>query len=677
LSVAVTHSRAEPLLPAGAGMAAATTAVAAPLAWLFWLSGAVPFALGLAAMAVFVFVVWSAGLLLLRAARAGDMPAPAAWVLGLFATAIAMYALVAAFQVLAATAFAVWAAAVLGLNILLRKHVPAARRMHRTELLGLLLCAAATAMWSYQIAEVPQVLSRDGWLATWTDQFVHGAKISQFGDPLAAGRQGIELADFPAPLYHYASYMLPAAFAWPLDLPGLTLATSLWVPLGFFTLCAAVYVLGRALAGPAGGVAALAALTLVPDAASYGMHNRMFGYYWHVLAVPGASYGIAVILLSIAFLHRWSKTRELGPLLAAACLLLGSLLIRVHLFAIAFPALVACAALSTPFVRRRKLVFVAVAMAALALFVAGFYWVFPDAERALEPFLYVAHVHNQPLPYRGLYLGLYALYGAGIALLVGVLLIVPSVLGVFTVLYPVSVLLAHRSRGLRSIDLVPPALIVFFFLLMFTAPVPAHGDPTEFTQRPFVLVYAVVVIWTAAGFVTWLATLGGLHERRVWLPLVVAAAASVMLILHYTVRDWRWASTHPLAEGLPQAAVFLRANGRPGDLLAVQGLEPRLVTADLAVQLVSLTGMPAYLARPFIQKSGGGLRKEVATQRYTALEGVAGAESAAVAVARLRALGIGWYVVADHQGPRWDPERRQAAFVQGKVAVYAAHPSRP
>ena len=104
--------------------------------------------------------------------------------------------------------------------------------------------------------------------------------------PRAAGRQAIELAGVSPPAYHYASYVLPAVFAWPLDLSGLTLATSVWVPLGFLTACAGAYALGAALPGTAAAWRP-AALTLLPDAASYGLHNRLFGYYWYVVAVPG------------------------------------------------------------------------------------------------------------------------------------------------------------------------------------------------------------------------------------------------------------------------------------------------------------------------------------------------------------------------------------------------------
>src|SRR4030095_5883968 len=96
----------------------------------------------------------------------------------------------------------------------------------------------------------------------------------------------LQPAGMPRPPYHYASYMLPSALAWPLDLPGLSLATSVWVPIGFLAICAGAYTLGAALGGPVAGFAALGTLTLLPDAASYGMYNRLFGFYWYVLAGP-------------------------------------------------------------------------------------------------------------------------------------------------------------------------------------------------------------------------------------------------------------------------------------------------------------------------------------------------------------------------------------------------------
>src|SRR5258707_1073044 len=208
------------LRPLGGASLAATIIIAPALAGLFWMSGTVSIAAAVGAMVLFALVIMWAGFLLLHAFDASDMPAPAAWVLGILGTAFAIYALVMAFHLLAASAFAIWAVIVVGLNIVFRQQAAGARRIGRDELLGLLMCAAPTAFWRWELAQVPEILSRNGVLATWADQFIHGASISQFGDPRAAGRGAIELADLPIPFYHYASYMLPAAFAGPLDLPG-------------------------------------------------------------------------------------------------------------------------------------------------------------------------------------------------------------------------------------------------------------------------------------------------------------------------------------------------------------------------------------------------------------------------------------------------------------------------
>src|SRR5712664_3167617 len=151
------HSAAEPRsLPVGSGTLAATLVLAPALAGLLWLSGTVPLPVAFGAMTLFVFVVMLAGFLLLRAADAGDMPAAAAWVLGTFATAMAVYALVEWFQLTAAVAFAVWMVFVLGSSVVYGEHASSPRRLDAKELAGLLLCGAATLMWCWDTAEAPQ-----------------------------------------------------------------------------------------------------------------------------------------------------------------------------------------------------------------------------------------------------------------------------------------------------------------------------------------------------------------------------------------------------------------------------------------------------------------------------------------------------------------------------------------
>ncbi|HZN85989.1 MAG TPA: hypothetical protein VFB53_04295 [Burkholderiales bacterium] len=652
-----------------------TLVLAPPLAAIFWAGGTVSLAAAAAAMLVVVYVVVSAGCLILRSANAADMPAPAAWVLGVVASSVATYLLVVCFQVLAATAFAIWGAIVIAFTFVRRAQRAGQAGLTRSELAALLLCALATLGWCWEIAGASHSYIQGGIFTTWTDQFAHAGAISTFGDPRAAGHQAIELAGMPRPPYHYASYMLPAALAWPLDLAGLSLATSVWVPIGFLSICAGAYTLGAVLGGRAAGFLALAALTLLPDAASYGLYNRLFGFFWYVLAGPSASYAVGLSLVAIALLHRWHQTRDWRPLLVGACMVAALAVVRVHILLLMLPAWLSCAILCTRLSRERKLMSLAGVLALFLLFVLGFYRYFPDTPTALGKFLEVAHQDQDPTAYTGLYGDLMKRYGPLIAFPVGLLLVFPACLGIFLLLYPLAMLAMRRYRGLQATDWMPLVMCAWYLLLMTTAPMPPHGDSTEWTQRPFVVLYAVFVVWTAAGLSTWLASLGWSARRLAW-TFAVAVPLLGAAILNSTVNDFRWTIQIWAPQGLPAAAAFIRAHWRPGDVLAVHRLRKVLVVTDTAVEAVALTGMPAYIARPYIQFARAGRPGEVARERFGQLIEIGVEPTAASALARLRQLGIQWYIISDDEGPGWDPERRQAAFTQGVVAVYSTDPAR-
>lgn len=611
-------------------------------------------------MLVATLVILAIGLSLTRAMNGVLDSAAAAWVLGVFASSLLLYALVEGLG-LAATGAAI--ACTLAAAALAWRNRVWRVRIDRRELPGIVLCGVVTLLWCRHSAEAPAVLAQTGVLPVWIDYVLHGGVISGFGDPLAHGGQSFELAGFPRSFYHYASYLVPAVLAAPLDLPGLPLATSVWLPLGFFTLCAGGYLLGQGLAGPGAGVAAVAVLTLVPQAGDYGMRNAFFGFDWNVLTHPTAAYALGIAFASFAFLKRWCEERRPRLLVLSVALAAGLLLFRAHVFVLALPAVLATAAIATAEFRRRRLVYIG---AALAL-VLGL-WEMADGRRALGPFL--ATVHHQPgIAYAGWYDSILQRYGAGVALPAGLLLVFPVFLGVFTLLYPIALWLRHRS----AFDALPLLLLAGYAALMALAPIPANGDPTELTHRPFVLVYAVVAIWTVAVFV-----------ERVALRWVLAVAGAALVawwpLWPQAPRfSWGWNYyARTLAPGLLQAAGFLRREGKPGDVFAVQGLQrgwepiaqPGWVPTDAAAELAALSGMPAYIARPYIHMAHGGERQLVALERHAALEAVAREARSSAALARLAALGVRWYVITGERGPIWDPQRDLAVFRDGTVAVY-------
>ena len=138
--------------------------------------------------------------------------------------------------------------------------------------------------------------------------------------------------------------------------------------------------------------------------------------------------------------------------------------------------------------------------------------------------------------------------------------------------------------------------------------------------------------------------------------------------------DWGWGFFTKIEPGLMAAARYVREQGRPGQVFAVRGLRLKWAVTDPAVQLISLSGMPAYLSYTSAHIIEAKDRARVALQRYAELARLDRSPSADAALAELRRLGIAWYVVTDGAGPPWDRERRRAAFVERNVAIYAVAP---
>ena len=364
---------------------------------------------------------------------------------------------------------------------------------------------------------------------------------------------------------------------------------------------------------------------------------------------------------------------------AAAALVLGVALVRIHVFALAFPGLAASAALALPVVRRHRLFFVVLALSSLVAFVLAFYAMVPYAMPALERALDNIHIDLEPTAARCVYREFLNTHSNFVALPFGVLLLLVGMLGAFLLLYPLSAWLAGRYRRRETIDLVPAVLFVSYLLLLTFAPVSEHGDPTEFNQRPFVLLYAVLAVWTAIGFLRWLSA-GAEPSRRAWLGLLLAACIGFPLIWPHAVQlgsqprfkwGWQYYVVDP-TPGAPEVGAYLRAHAQAGDVFASPSPGLAVHTTDLATELIALTGMPAYLSRPYLQISRGGPRAETARARHAGLERIAGERDAAAALAALQAMGIRWYVVAGNAGPRWDPERKRAALVAGHLTLYSS-----
>ena len=651
-----------------------------------------PLPLVFASAAVFSYVVLASGRLVLRSAHASDLPGVAAWPLGVAVTGVALLVLVAALSVTAALAFALWAAAITALDIATARLRTCEPAPDRADMIGVALCCALVAAWCNDLAAVPAILARTGQFAAWTDYLLHAGVISQFGDARAAGRGGIWLADTPWFAYHYASYTLPAVFAWPLDQPGLPLATSIWAPIGILCLAGATYTLGVTLGGTAGGVAALAALFLMPDASNYGLRNGFFSFHWTLLAVPASGYVLGVSLLAIVFLHRWVRTRSPIAFAISAALAIATVLFRAHVFILFFPAWLAVVAVASQTVQRHRVpLLVLSGVLAMGLLLALRFALYPPAEiswvfdegRALERFLHFVHRRQEPTAYQGLYRGIETEFGEGVGTAAGILLVYPASLGVLVLLYPVTLALMRGRLQLAGVDGFPISLLATYAAVLLVAPIPAHHDATDLTHRPFVLLYAVVAAWTAAMLVRWLSEQGR-HGKRLWQTLLIGTAIALPFLWTHAAEMARpkfyWSrpfAAHTISPELLAAAEFLRNTARPGDIFAAAPVTTREVGIDAPTELVALSAVPAYLVRYWIHEVFGGSSRIAARNRYVELVDVARARDPEQAMQRLAGLGVRWYVTTDPGEPKWDASHGRAIWARGEVAIYDSTAPQP
>jgi hypothetical protein len=552
-------------------------------------------------------------------------------------------------------------------------------------LTGFALCVAFTAAWCNGPAGAYVVLQAQDVLPVWSDHFFHGGILAQFGDPRAVGRGSIYLADYPPTFYHFGSYAPAAALVGMLDRPGLALAPSAWLPLGFLAMSAGAYALGERLAGAAGGLAALAAVVILPDASNYGLRNGLFSFHWTLFATPGATYALAAVFLSLAFLERWTSTRHL-PALALSALLAGAtLFFRAHLFFLYFPAWLASVAycLAPPASRRKLAAALIAGLGAVALAISATLAHLasdPESWRFGNPALlnFLRQVHAlEPTAYPGLYAELAAGDTLALTLAAGVGLVMVAALGVFVLLLPAAFALARRYRVLRPIDVCPAFLLYSWLLLMLFAPTPWHGDSTDLIHRPFVIVYAAGAIWTLclllrclAARQTHLATRARpalLAGTLLALPAIVVGAESLARPKFHWGEEY---ITQRVAPGVVGAAAFLRRQATMGDIFAVAGLTEEQAYFDLPMQLCALSGLPAYLSRPYYEMIKGPQRKTEVKARLAALQAIERQTDYRAAMDALSSLKVQWYVASGGQGPRWDPSRRHAAFSAGAVALY-------
>lgn len=467
-------------------------------------------------------------------------PWPARWLAGILALSLFVFAISLILDVSACTALlggiTLCAGLVFYRSDITREHVPA-----RADIAAIALVCLTTPVWSWRaIQSVPELLET-GIFNAWSDYFIHSAEIAQFANLHDLHAHSIFAAGAPIPLYHYASYALPASIASLDGLSSLVCATALWTPLGFLVMGTAAFTLGNELEGRAGGIAAIAAVLLLPNAAWYGLRNPYLDFHWLLQISSSGSFGSGLALLALALFQRWVMQGRPVVWVVAALLAVLVAPFRVHIAALLLPAM----ALASLHYWRASLAWKAVAATGLACLTAAVILISEHIPRAphflsepIHPLVFLHALHMmQPNNYAPLFRAAETSLPPEFTLAVGIVLLPLAVSGILLPLY-LLLLLKHRRRG----DALPALIILTYTTMVLLFPA-LPEEPDEFQHRPFVLVYAVLAVWCAAMLLRWAAAAVHSPPRLRWVAL------PVLLLLPFPLLLSPWAQQSRLEWG--------------------------------------------------------------------------------------------------------------------------------
>jgi hypothetical protein len=539
--------------------------------------------------------------------------------------------------------------------------------------LALVICGVGAS-----VIGASRTLFESGHLPAWSDYFIHGVTIAEFGSPFALGGDSM-LVGAPRVFYHYASFLLPAAIMQTTGTPGLTLATANLLPKGLWIGGLGLYVMVTQIAGRRGALASVAVLLVAPVLENALLPFGWFDYPWLLFTAPGSGYSIGLCLTAVALLHAGLSPRHWRILALAALILLSVILVRVHMFMLAAPAFLATALYGLSRWSRALVLWGTVASALLLAAALAFVPVVHEAWLLFaNPLTYLADAAKGHAGYQAYFAHASATGFWPSAVQLGLVLL--GSLGVWLFLMPLLASIRFRRPPVTAVDWFPIFLVLTYVALILLAPPAANGDLGEYKHRHFVLLYTAI-----AGFsIAWAAQLAPRRlAPRLGLPsvavacvlaaLAVGLATATKPIAAPDTRTMPWAAEYfdvAVDDGLVKTAFFIKEHARAGDVIAY---DPAAARSDYGQsgELASISGVPVYLARAELKRLRSPCIAALVDRRLAVIDSVASATHWAAAKAQLRDAGVRWFVTFGARAS-WDSDRANAAFSSGTVSVYDA-----
>ncbi len=219
--------------------------------------------------------------------------------------------------------------------------------------------------------------------------------------------------------------------------------------------------------------------------------------------------------------------------------------------------------------------------------------------------------------------------------------------------------------------LVPLALVLANLSVILLVPTPAHGDPTDWGHRSFVLVYLAFAGLAGAAVARLVAvrlySAPAAETRQVTVAaLGVVALLTVPWQLGERVQQ-RWVveyATRAVPREARVAGEFVREHAGAGDQILAASEDPYAV-------YVALTERRGWLSRASLYQQLGPASAVAANARLDAHKALGAAPSWQALQAFGRAQGVAWYIADTPATQAWPAEiAEQCAYCGDEMRVY-------
>jgi len=450
---------------------------------------------------------------------------------------------------------------------------------------AVIIATWATLIWTSPQRHIYVVEGASYVFPQWVDMFVHSAIISIFSE--ASGctdlqrpwMAGVGLFPYHFAVYPPSSFLVGLSHFSPVEVYSCFFLPSAYLIAGF-----SAYVLARQWWSAEASAAATAGIMLIPDSSWQGLiGDYHYGFYWILQAVPGLGIGLGLLALAWATMLAACQKGSLAGVL-------GSFVFEVMLIPFKFQLFVGTAVMVWFFPifflksisLRWRLIWLAVALSLFdgAVWLGSHHQGLPpvgitaDGIVSIGYWIMLLHV---PMDHFIVHLMAESLF---LALVIACAYLVLAVLGWWSSLWLILTWVDPTSRRPLSKLLFVPLVVVNFIVHNLTlTSVKSIVIYDEFSHRPFVWPYLVVVTFVSANLYVLLVEKSDRKDRRL-MAVIVAACCFIFptLLDQRIINPVRWdeVTNTRVDKAFLACARFIQENSRPGDIIEDIDTDPHL-----------------------------------------------------------------------------------------------------